>query len=69
MYLTQKIALKPTKEQEKLFNRWSGTVRFIYNLGLELRIKCYEQAETIISMSDIKKYNFLKERSRLQLVI
>ena len=56
MYLTQKIALKPTKEQEKLFNRWSGTVRFIYNLGLELRIKCYEQSETTVSMSDIKKY-------------
>lgn len=43
MYLTCKVALKPTKEQEQIFWSWANAARFIYNFSLDLKSTSYKE--------------------------
>ena len=45
----------PTKEQEEMFFQHFGACIFIYNWGLEQKIKTYEQDGTSISRFDLNK--------------
>ena len=43
MLKAYKYRMYPTKEQEEMFFQHFGSCRFIYNWGLEHKIKSYEQ--------------------------
>jgi putative transposase len=62
IYKSYKTALRPTKEQEVLFNKAAGTARFVYNWGLAQRIEEYKQSKkTSTAISQHKELNALKE--------
>ncbi|TGC09745.1 IS200/IS605 family element RNA-guided endonuclease TnpB [Methanolobus halotolerans] len=50
-----KYRMYPTKEQEEKFFQHFGACRFIYNWGLEQKIKTYEQDSKSISRFDLNK--------------
>lgn len=55
MYLTCKVALKPTKEQEQIFWSWVNAARFIYNFSLDLKSTSYKESNTSLSWNEIVK--------------
>jgi len=69
MYLTKKIRLFPTAEQEKLFWKSAGVARWSYNFFLSYNREKYNEwlkdntKEKFISESDVRKYinNVLKK--------
>jgi putative transposase len=40
-----KFQIKPNEQQCKLLQRWFGCVRFVYNWGLDKKIKHYEKSK------------------------
>lgn len=68
MYLTKKIRLLPTAEQEKLFWKSAGIARWSYNFFLSYNQEKYNEwlkdntKKKFISESDVRKYinNVLK---------
>ncbi len=46
MIITQKVALKPNKEQEQFFWNCSNASRFIYNFSLDIKAKIYKENGT-----------------------
>ena len=54
---TYKFKLKPTKKQEKTFESWINTCRYIYNIALEERITAYQVRKKSVSKFD--QYNQL----------
>lgn len=52
---TTKYKLKPTKAQAEMFEQWLGTCRFVYNLGLELKIYAWQQRKKSISKFELVK--------------
>lgn len=56
---TYKFKLKPTKQQEQIFESWVSTCRALYNLSLEQKITAYEIRRTSVSKYD--QYNQLPE--------
>ena len=69
MYLTKKIRLLPTKEQEILFWKSAGVARWSYNFFLGYNQEKYKEwledntKERFVSESDVRKYinNVLKK--------
>lgn len=59
---TYKFKLKPTKTQEKTFESWENTCRFLYNLSLTQRQMAYEMRK--VSVSRFDQYNQLPELKR-----
>lgn len=55
MLKTYKYRIYPTKEQEDLFLKHFNNVRFIYNWGLEKKIKEYEQSNKSLSYFNLAK--------------
>ena len=55
MLKTYKYRIYPTKEQEYLFLKHFNNVRFIYNWGLEKKIKEYEQNNKSLSYFNLAK--------------
>lgn len=55
MYLTCKVALKPTEEQEQIFWSWANAARFIYNFSLDLKSTSYKESNTSLSWNEIVK--------------
>jgi putative transposase len=45
MIKAYKFQIKPNAHQRQLLQRWFGCVRFVYNWGLDLKIKHYEKAK------------------------
>lgn len=56
MYITCKVALQPTKEQEELFWKWSNAARFIYNFALDIKTTSYNNDGVKLRWNDIVKY-------------
>lgn len=54
-YKTFKYRIYPNKEQQKLILRHIGCSRWVYNYGLEKKIKSYQETGKGLSMFDIKK--------------
>lgn len=61
MYITKKIMLLPTKEQEIKFKKFSGTARFVYNLMIEKEKEYYSK-----NNSYLKENEFRKELTKLK---
>lgn len=61
MYLTKKIMLLPTEEQEIKFKKFSGAARFIYNLMIEREKEYYSK-----NNSYLKENEFRKELTKLK---
>jgi len=57
-----KYELFPTKEQKVLIEQHFGSCRFIYNWGLEQKIKTYESNHKISCFDLIKKLTILKQK-------
>lgn len=65
MLKTYKYRIYPTKEQEGLFLKHFNNVRFIYNWGLEKKIKEYEQNNKSLSYFDLaKELTILKQNKQ-----
>ena len=64
-----KYLIKPNKEQIEMFEKHFGCVRFVYNWGLEQKIKTYQETtknitvfNLITSLPELKEDNpWLKE--------
>ena len=75
MYLTKKIRLLPTSEQEKLFWKSAGVARWSYNFFLSYNQEKYSEyledntKERFISEYDVRKYinNVLKKTTHIWL--
>jgi putative transposase len=50
-----KYKLKPNKNQKQYFENCFGSCRFIYNWGLDLKIKTYQQTNKSLSFVDLAK--------------
>lgn len=61
MYLTKKIMLLPTEEQEIKFKKFSGAARFVYNLMIEREKEYYSK-----NNSYLKENEFRKELTKLK---
>ena len=71
MIVTERIALKPNREQEAFFWKCANTARFVYNYSLSLKKEVYEDKGISLSYFDISKiftqlkqieeYSWLKE--------
>lgn len=76
-YKAYRYRLYPNKEQQELINKHIGCCRYIYNYGLELKIKTYQENKKALSRFDIQKElprlkkeektSFLKEVNSLSL--
>lgn len=55
MIKSYKYRLLPTAEQEATLNKWFGMVRFIYNLGLEVKVASWVSAQKNITCFDLMK--------------
>lgn len=75
MYLTKKIRLLPTAEQEKLFWKSAGVARWSYNFFLSYNQEKYNEwlednnKERFVSEGDVRKYinNVLKKTTHIWL--
>ena len=56
MYKACKYRLYPNKSQEELILKHIGCCRYIYNYGLEKKIKVYQESKQGISRFDIQSY-------------
>lgn len=69
MYLTKRIRLLPTAEQEKIFWKSAGVARWAYNFFLHYNEEKYNEyledntKEKFVKESDVRKYinNVLKK--------
>ena len=50
-YIGYKIKLYPTPEQEEIFNEYFGACRYVYNLGIDIHRKHYQEVKD----SDLKR--------------
>ena len=76
-YKAYRYRLYPNKEQQELINKHIGCCRYIYNYGLEKKIKAYQSNKKAISRFDIQRElpmlkkneetSFLKEVNSLSL--
>lgn len=58
-----KTELSPTEVQVTFFNKCAGTSRFIYNWGLNQRIKLYEESKKSISFFNQRNFfNSIKDK-------
>lgn len=55
MLKAYKYRLYPNSQQEMLLNKHFGCARFIYNLGLDLKIKAYQNNKSKLSKFDLDK--------------
>ena len=61
-----KYKLRPTATQQRLFWRWLGCCRFVYNLCLEHRLCHWQSAGVTLSEYDqIKELTQAKKNTRL----
>lgn len=62
MIKTYRYRLNPNKKQIEFFEKCFGCVRYVYNWGLDLRVKTYEQSKINLGWIDIcKKLTILKQ--------
>lgn len=76
-YKAYRYRLYPNKEQQELINKHIGCCRYIYNYGLEMKTKIYQESKKAISRFDIQRElpklkkneetSFLKEVNSLSL--
>ena len=76
-YKAYKYRLYPNKEQQELINKHIGCCRYVYNYGLEMKMKAYQESKKAISRFDIQRElpmlkkneetSFLKEVNSLSL--
>lgn len=58
--------LKPTVKQQHKLSQHSGCARYIYNWGLDLKIKAYQQDKATLSYVDLaKQLTLLKKQSEV----
>lgn len=55
MLKSYKYRLYPNKEQKKMFEKHFGCVRYVYNYGLERKIKTYQESKKYLSCFDLIK--------------
>lgn len=55
MYLTKKIMLLPTEEQEIKFKKFSGAARFVYNLMIEREKEYYSKNKSYLKENEFRK--------------
>lgn len=55
MLKAYKYCLLPTEEQKESINKWFGSVRFIYNLGLETKIAAWTSAQKNVTCFDLMR--------------
>lgn len=55
MLKSYKYKLKPNKNQKQYFENCFGSCRYIYNWGLDLKIKTYQQTNKSLSFVDLAK--------------
>lgn len=55
MLKAYKYRLLPTDEQKQRLHQWFGMVRFIYNLGLEVKIRSWASAQKNVTCFDLMK--------------
>lgn len=60
MFLSHKIQLKPTKDQEAYFRKAAGTARFAYNWALTEWQRLYSQGEKTSAYALNKHFNSIK---------
>ncbi len=64
---TYKYRIYPNQEQQKLLEKHFGSVRFIYNWGLEKKIKAYQRNKKRITCFDlINELTLLKKKKDFQ---
>lgn len=64
MLKAYKYRIKPNKEQIEMFEKHFGSVRFVYNWGLEQKTKVYQQTgETILHNKLVTSLPELKEKN------
>ena len=56
MQIAKRIRLKPTKEQEEQFFKFSGTARFTYNECLAYKVSRYKADKSNTSVQDCIKH-------------
>lgn len=71
MYRTYKYRIYPNKEQQEIFERIFGCCRFVYNWGLDKKIKlykenkekisCFQLINEMVKLKDKKKTKWLKK--------
>ena len=76
-YKAYRYRLYPNKEQQESINKHIGCCRYIYNYGLEMKTKAYQESKKAISRFDIQRElpklkkneetSFLKEVNSLSL--
>lgn len=54
-YKAYRYRLYPNKEQQELINKHIGCCRYIYNYGLEKKIKAYKESKKAISCFDVQR--------------
>lgn len=54
-YKAYRYRLYPNKEQQELINKHIGCCRYIYNYGLEKKIKAYQESKKAISRFDVQR--------------
>lgn len=66
--LTYKRKLKLTKVQEQRISSWIGACRFVYNMGLEIKIEAYKNKQVNVSgfdlmkqLTEIKNYDWIAD--------
>ncbi len=70
MLKAYKYSIIPTKEQEELFSKTFGCVRFVYNWGLALKtesyakgikLSCFKTINQMVMLKKQEEYNWLKD--------
>ena len=65
MILSEKIRLKPTKEQTKMLYKSAGTARFIYNWTLNKQEENFKLGNKFISDNDLRKEITILKKTEL----
>lgn len=58
-YVGYKIEIHPTEEQKSIFNRYFGTARYVYNLGIDIQKEYYEKNKRYLRFYSLNK-EFIK---------
>lgn len=69
-YVGYKVEIHPTEEQKSIFNKYFGTARFVYNLGIDIQLKNKKEAgkflkffdlcKKIVELKNTEEYSWLK---------
>ena len=59
-----KYKIKPTVRQQRMLSQFFGCVRFIYNWGLDRKVKAYKESKTNVTYIQLaKELTLLKQEN------